>query len=103
MLPPAMAAAASERSDREWLDLRSYLRALGPEVVHFHPNPGNGGDALIALATLQLFDECGVRYRIWRDGDETAGETIVYGGGGNLVPPYPSCAGPAPPSTRAAR
>lgn len=50
------------------------------------PNPGNGGDSLIAAGTYQVFERLGLRFdtpnlsRL-----DPRGNTIVYGGGGNLV------------------
>ena len=47
------------------VDMRAYLRRLGEEgVIYFKPNPGNAGDAMIAHATYQLFNELGLDYRL---------------------------------------
>jgi exopolysaccharide biosynthesis predicted pyruvyltransferase EpsI len=69
------------------VDMRAYLRRLGDEgVIYFRPNPGNAGDAMIAYATFQLFDELGLDYRLVEDGDfDPTGKIVVYGGGGNLI------------------
>lgn len=53
--------------------------------VFYCTNPGNGGDAFIAHATFQLFDELSIRYRAISYQDVVEGETVFYGGGGNLI------------------
>lgn len=72
--------------------IRDYLKTLAGHEIVFQPNRGNAGDALIALATYRLFDDLGLRYRVYRDGDDLSGSILVYGGGGNLVPNYSQCA-----------
>jgi len=72
--------------------IRDYLKTLAGHEIVFQPNRGNAGDALIALATYQLFDDLGLRYRVYRDGDDLSDAVLVYGGGGNLVPHYSQCA-----------
>ncbi len=62
-------------------------------VIYF-PNPGNLGDALIAAATVQQFEKYGIEYSIasndyFKKFDPSF--LYVYGGGGNLIPAYPSC------------
>ncbi len=71
-------------------DIRHYLMTLPPaETVYYFPNPGNGGDALIASATFQLFGELGIRYQtIDLTEFDPARKIVVYGGGGNLVSLY---------------
>ena len=70
--------------------IHSYLKTLvldGPLV--YCPNPGNAGDALIAQATFQAFQACGIQYKVI-DPHEfiPQGEVVVYGGGGNLCRYY---------------
>lgn len=69
------------------VDMRAYLRRLGEEgVIYFKPNPGNAGDAMIAHATYQLFNELGLDYRLIGSGVfDPKGKIVVYGGGGNLI------------------
>jgi exopolysaccharide biosynthesis predicted pyruvyltransferase EpsI len=74
------------------MDLRSQLKSLEPRPLYYKPNPGNGGDALIAHATYRLFEQEGIDYRIWRAGDDAAGKVILYGGGGNFIDHYDHCA-----------
>ena len=59
------------------------------EEIKYVPNPGNAGDALIALATILSFKKLGVKFSL--HGPKTVfsdNDTVVYGGGGNLVPMY---------------
>ena len=77
-------------ADREDVNssLRAYLRSLGPDPIYYKTNSGNGGDALIAHATYELFDQEGIEPRIWVEGDDASGKVVLYGGGGNLVEYY---------------
>jgi len=70
--------------------IEEYLAALSrDETVYYFPNPGDAGDALIACATFQLFDKLKLKYVIIkRNSFVPDGKTVVYGGGGNLVPLY---------------
>jgi len=71
--------------------IRSYLSSLPrSEKIWYFPNPGNAGDALIALATYQVFHELGIDYSIVSTSQsfDPAGRIMVYGGGGNLVNYY---------------
>ena len=72
-------------------NIRDYLRSLPADTIYYRPNPGNGGDALIAQATFQLFRECRVRYRVIGPRDDLKDRVLVYGGGGNFVPYYRPC------------
>lgn len=54
----------------------------------FIANPGNAGDALIASATWQLFEDLGLRPMQARARDIRRGDNVIYGGGGNLIPLY---------------
>lgn len=67
------------------INLKNYLEQFHGVGISYIPNPGNGGDALIAAATYQLFDDLGLKYCIVnRDLDSYDGQTLVYSGGGNL-------------------
>ena len=72
--------------------IREFLEGLRAERVIFHPDPGNAGDALIALATFELFEEVGVNWEFHRDDLNVDGRVVLYGGGGNLNPLYDDCA-----------
>ena len=65
-----------------------YLKSLPQETICYYPNPGNGGDSLIAHATYQLFGRHKIKYRMASSEDDLRGKVIVYGGGGNLVEYY---------------
>lgn len=62
----------------------------GKSIVYC-PNPGNGGDALIAEATFRLLDRHHVNYSIYDWNPERLKPTdhFFFGGGGNLVSTYP--------------
>lgn len=63
------------------------LKAQHDRIL-FIANPGNAGDALIASATWQLFDDIALQPTLARGRDIRAGDAVIYGGGGNLVPMY---------------
>lgn len=68
----------------------SYMAEMTKKrIVHYYPNPGNAGDALIALATFQIFKRNQVNYR-WIDLNHFVpqGQTVIYSGGGNLTRYY---------------
>ena len=56
------------------------------------PNQGNAGDALIAAGTWQFFDDLGMQPKLCGRRSVQAGDTVIYAGGGNLVPEYNNCA-----------
>lgn len=56
--------------------------------VFYYPNPGNAGDALIASATWQVFDELGLQPTVVDYKKIPPRATVLLGGGGNLVPYY---------------
>jgi len=67
------------------INLRDFLNHFKGVDISYVPNPGNGGDALIAAATFQLFDDLGLQYNcVNRNLSSYDGQTLVYGGGGNL-------------------
>lgn len=63
------------------LDLVKSLDLSGEEILYL-PNYGNAGDSLIALATYQVLERLGIRYRIITPETDCAGRTVVFGGGG---------------------
>lgn len=71
------------RVAEELRDLRSPRRR-----ILYIANPGNAGDALIASATWQFFEDIGLKPTPARVSDMRAGDAVIYGGGGNLVPMY---------------
>lgn len=71
-------------------DIRNALQGwiLPGEPVHYYPNPGNSGDALIAAATWQVFDSLDFRPLLSKPACFEQGASVILGGGGNLVPLY---------------
>lgn len=61
------------------------------EEVLFAPSPGNGGDALISLSAYKLLDSAKIKYTeidITRPIPNLSNRTVIFGGGGGLVPLY---------------
>ena len=68
--------------------VQNYLRQYCGTTVLFYPNPGNGGDSVLAAGTFQAFSRCSVDFQPI-DLDATVdGQIVFLGGGGNLVPLY---------------
>lgn len=63
------------------------VEALGSAGhVAYLPNPGNIGDELIALSTMDLMERLGVDYEVYSENaGYPQGTTLVYGGGGLLA------------------
>lgn len=73
------------RKKKMEIDIREYLGQFRDQRLIYTPNPGNGGDALIAAGTYQVFDELGLDYRIVnRDQPSYDQQILIYSGGGNL-------------------
>jgi|SRR5271157_57100 len=71
--------------------IKDYLSSLPRnERLYYFANPGNAGDALIALATYQLFNQLGMDYCIVNESHpfDPTDRIMVYSGGGNLVEYY---------------
>ncbi|MFC7399558.1 polysaccharide pyruvyl transferase family protein [Chelatococcus sp. GCM10030263] len=62
-----------------------FLSSLSGEHVHFYPKSGNAGDGFITYATYLLFKRYGITATIHKQGDDVEGQTVLIGGGGNLV------------------
>jgi exopolysaccharide biosynthesis predicted pyruvyltransferase EpsI len=65
-----------------------YLGSLSGESVYYCPNPGNPGDALIALATYRLLRKHGIAYQVFPFQKhleyDLSGQVVVFGGGGSF-------------------
>lgn len=72
------------------MNIYDYLKTYSDDLVYYCPNGGNGGDALIAYSTYQIFSELGIKYKIARLGDNLKNKIVIYGGGGQLVKLYDS-------------
>ena len=70
------------------MNIENYLANYSNETIYYCPNPGNAGDALIALGAYQLFDKLDINYKIARIGDDLSNRIVFYGGGGQLVNLY---------------
>ena len=73
--------------------IRFLLDTTSPgETIQYIPNPGNAGDSLISLGTLQLMDSLGLRVEL-HNHKESFGkkDRVFFGGGGNFVPYYKAC------------
>lgn len=74
-------------------NLEEHLLQFTGQSIVYCPNPGNAGDGIIANATYQLFDKLKINFEYVSPDvgiQTTANRVVVYGGGGNLVHPYPN-------------
>ena len=71
-------------------DLENLLRSIRNQDVVYVPNSGNVGDSFIAHATYQLFGRVGLNFQLGNLSGTYPRRTIICGGGGNLVAPYPN-------------
>ena len=75
-----------------------FLQQFSKEHIYFLPNPGNGGDAFIALAAIEIFKRNNITFTLITTDDhaqvlpELKGKTVFFGGGGNFVEYYDGCA-----------
>lgn len=74
-------------------ELCDQLRAIRLSEPVYIPNPGNAGDSFIAHSTYQLLGDLKVEYELGSQSGEYPGRTLICGGGGNLVQPYPNMIG----------
>lgn len=73
------------------MNVESVLTESRNESLLFVPNPGNAGDGLIAAAEYFMLRRLGLKFRVADANlpvDVRESETVVYGGGGNLVGLY---------------
>ncbi|WP_374166794.1 polysaccharide pyruvyl transferase family protein [Arcticibacter sp. MXS-1] len=69
-----------------------FLTKFKGKKIFFKPNPGNGGDAIIAYGTIKVFKKLGLDYEIVGKNSDLKGKDVFYGGGGNLIGEYTNCA-----------
>lgn len=67
------------------------LKAVSGNALKYVPNQGNAGDALIAAGCWQFFEDSQIAPRYATTRAIGAGDTVLYSGGGNLVPEYDNC------------
>jgi exopolysaccharide biosynthesis predicted pyruvyltransferase EpsI len=72
------------------MSLENFVKSFSNNTIYYCPNPGNAGDALIALSTYQLFNRLGLNYGIAKFGQDLSDKVIFYGGGGQLIKLYQS-------------
>lgn len=70
--------------------LTTILKQHVKEKFVYVPNPGNAGDSFIAYATYQFFEDLNLQYEIGKPTGLYPNRVVVFGGGGNLVHPYPN-------------
>ena len=73
----------------DFTELAQVLLKYRQERIVYVPNPGNSGDALIALGTYLLFERLGLSYENGKKDEIYPNRVVVYGGGGGLVNLYP--------------
>ncbi len=87
-----MEATAVDSGEVSTLDINSFFKLDGQSdrTVFYKSNPGNAGDALIALGAYQLFENANANVRTLRYIDEVdlSGQIVYYAGGGAINPHY---------------
>ena len=73
------------------IDIFTFLKNYQDDNIIYIPNPGNAGDALIMLGTIQIFDKLNIHYTIGDINIIYKNKTLFYPGGGNLVGFYKDC------------
>ena len=68
--------------------LMDFLSNLKGQKIKYVANPGNAGDSLIAKGTLCVFRQLNLDFKICHINNQFFGDTIIYGGGGNLIDKY---------------
>lgn len=74
------------------MDFKQYLSSLRGRTIYYRPNPGNGGDALIAAGTIRILSKLKMDFILVDDDMDLTGKTVLLGGGGNLTEQYDFCA-----------
>lgn len=69
-------------------NLIDFLSSFNNIKIKYVANPGNAGDSLIAAGTLALFRKLNLDFKICNIRNTFHGDTIIYGGGGNLIKHY---------------
>ena len=73
--------------------MKTFLTKLGNvDNLVFIPNPGNAGDAIINCSEYKILRELGLDFLVVTDEADlelkSKNKTVLYGGGGGLVPQY---------------
>ena len=80
-----------EENKRNQIGIVDFLMEYASKHIIIIPNPGNGGDSLISMGTLQLFDKLGLNYVTGDINKQYLNKILFYSGGGNLVGLYNNC------------
>lgn len=68
------------------ITIDEYLEPFCNREISYVPNPGNAGDSIIALGTIQKLTQLGIRYKLVDRHRLSLDDHIVfYGGGGNIA------------------
>lgn len=67
----------------KYIDIVDFLSKYKGREITYIPNQGNGGDSVIAFATLQLFDKLGLKYKLSKD-KSYKNKLLFFGGGGSM-------------------
>lgn len=75
------------------INLKKFLNKLRKnKKLLYVPNPGNAGDSLITLGTVDFLKKNKIPFDLVnRKYDPRKGDIILYGGGGNLITKYKEC------------
>ena len=67
----------------KYINIVDFLSKYKGREITYVPNQGNGGDSVIAFATLQLFDKLGLKYKLSKD-KRYKKKLLFFGGGGSM-------------------
>ena len=67
----------------KYINIVDFLSKYKGREITYVPNQGNGGDSVIAFATLQLFDKLGLKYKLSKD-KRYKNKLLFFGGGGSM-------------------
>jgi len=71
---------------------KELVTLLKDSKIYYQPNPGNGGDALIASGAFQFFKHNNIDFVIIDENTDISDKVVCYAGAGNLVSDYPAAA-----------
>lgn len=81
-----MSFAATFAANRT--SMEGFLAQFSGQEILYHPNPGNGGDSLIAAGTYQAFARANIDFKIIGLDADVEGRVVFLAGGGNFIPLY---------------
>lgn len=67
------------------LNINRFLNAYRRKTVYFKTHSGNAAEAVIGLSAIRLFERNGINYKFADWDSDLSGETVFFGGGGNLI------------------